>query len=494
MPIPSRVIAPGILLVVGLIAPLLAQSPGTPPPVPAEIEGKWWGPARGGSETGELGFEFTRRPNGRVLVREWLPNVNAYGSPLGFVEYKDGEYGITGANTPFTLKDGALTGTLWLPALSFTLHRTEQPLPAETEPPAVPAGPAPAWTFQAGAPLWASPVARGDLIYLGDAAGKFHAVQTADGHERWSFDAGAPIYGNATVDGDAVYFASDNGRLYRLDRRTGAETWRADIGGAGIRSLPTAEGGEWDFTNASAVVAGGRVYIGSGSGTFRALDAATGKSLWTFKSGGKFRAAALVAGDHVFAGATDNFVYAFDRRTGAVAWKFDTGSPVTTAPVLAGEKLVIGTRDQSLLFALDAATGRKLWTVFYWLSWVESTPVLAADGLLYIGASDSRRVRAIEPDTGHVRWAAQAWGWTWGTPLIVGDTVYYGTVGAAKYFITQQASLGALDRRTGTLKWRRPIPLSPQNYMSGIAGSLALAGGRIVVAGLDGTLLALPAE
>ncbi len=57
-----------------------ATAPKPPPPtVPAELEGKWWGTVRHGDETSELGLEFKRRPNGRVLAREWLPNVNAYG-------------------------------------------------------------------------------------------------------------------------------------------------------------------------------------------------------------------------------------------------------------------------------------------------------------------------------------------------------------------------------------------------------------------------------
>ena len=115
---------------------------------------------------------------------------------------------------------------------------------------------------------------------------------------------------------------------------------------------------------------------------------------------------------------------------------------------------------------------------------------MLVDGLLYVGASDSRRVRVIEPETGRVRWAAQVWGWTWGTPLVIGDTVYYGTAGAPEYFITQRASLGALDRRTGALKWRKPLPLLAKSYVAGITGSLAYADGKILAANLDGTLAA----
>jgi outer membrane protein assembly factor BamB len=73
---------------------------------------------------------------------------------------------------------------------------------------------------------------------------------------------------------------------------------------------------------------------------------------------------------------------------------------------------------------------------------------------------------------------------------VIGDMVYYGTGGTAKYFITQQASLGALDRKTGTLKWRKPVPLLEGALFSGFAGSLVYADGKIIAAGLDGTLQA----
>ena len=428
-------------------------------------------------------------PDGRVLARAWLPNVNAYGSALGWVTVADGRLLVRESNLPLTLVNGVLTGSFYLPDLTFTVQPTTAPFPFEPEPPSVDPGPAPVWTYQAGAPLWAGPVVAGRIAYFGDAGGKFHALDVRDGHELWSFAAGAPLFGPAVVSGDAVYFAADNGLLYKLSRKTGARLWRATLGGAGVRSLPALGAPEWDYLTAAPVVVDDTVYIGSASGVFRALAVGTGATRWSFKTGDKIRAAARVAGDRVFVGSMDHFVYALNRRTGARLWRFDTGSPVTTAPVLAGDRLVVGTRDQATLYALNAADGRELWRVYYWLSWVESTPALV-DGLLYIGASDSRRVRVIEPETGHVRWTVQVLGWTWGTPLVVGDAVYYGTAGAPQYFITQKASLGALDRQTGALKWRKSIPAPEKGYAYGIAGSLAYADGKILVPNLDGTLTA----
>jgi outer membrane protein assembly factor BamB len=70
--------------------------------------------------------------------------------------------------------------------------------------------------------------------------------------------------------------------------------------------------------------------------------------------------------------------------------------------------------------------------------------------------------------------------------------VYYATGGTDKYFITQKGSLGALDQKSGAIRWRKPIPLTSPNPVSGYANSLAYADGKIIAAGLDGTIVALP--
>ena len=131
----------------------------------------------------------------------------------------------------------------------------------------------------------------------------------------------------------------------------------------------------------------------------------------------------------------------------------------------------------------------KGWRRFYWLSWVDSTPRLV-DGVLYVGSSDAQRVRAYDPANGRERWQAWVGGWTWGTPLVVGDAVYYATAGGDGYFIPQHASLGALDRRSGAILWRLPLANTPGRWPSGIASSLAYADGLVLAGALDGTLTA----
>ena len=482
-------------LMVALLASSLAQTPSNSaapaPKVPADLDGRWVGTARRGPESAVIGFEFERKPDGRVLAKLWLPEINAYGTGIDWLAYADGKFNVAALGAPLVLEAGTLRGQLFSPEIAFTAQRGGQ-LPAEPLPPAGPTGPAPAWTYRSGAKFWSSPVVADGIAYLGDTAGKLHAVRVRDGTAAWTFDAHAPIFGNVALTADAVFVAADNSQLFKLARAIGAELWHVDLGGGDLkRSGPAPDSAEWDYGSATPVVFDGVVYAGSVDGSLRAIDAATGRLLWRYATGDKLRAATLATADRVYVGSRDHFLYALDRRTGALVWRFDTGSPVTTAPVLADGKIVIGTRDKAVLYALDAATGRTAWSVYYWMSWVESAPVLV-DGVLYIGSSDSRRVRALDPATGRTLWSTQVWGWTWGTPLVVDDTVYYATAATPKYFVPGIASIGALDRRTGRLKWRRPLPYLDGEYVSGIPGSLAGADGRILAANRDGTLTAFP--
>ena len=83
-------------------------------------------------------------------------------------------------------------------------------------------------------------------------------------------------------------------------------------------------------------IAGGRVFVGSETGTVYALDAATGCTYWSFKADGTVRTATSVATmtfpspvidqppaarTLVFFGDQNGYVYALDADTGVLRWK-----------------------------------------------------------------------------------------------------------------------------------------------------------------------------
>ena len=85
-------------------------------------------------------------------------------------------------------------------------------------------------------------------------------------------------------------------------------------------------------------------------------------------------------------------------------------------------------------------------------------------------------------------WRTDVFGWTWGTPLVVGERIYAGAAGGTPYFFHHVAGFSVLDRKSGRILERWPLPDSAGAHQWGIAGSPALAGGTLVVTTIEGSV------
>jgi outer membrane protein assembly factor BamB len=226
-----------------------------------------------------------------------------------------------------------------------------------------------------------------------------------------------------------------------------------------------------------------------------ALDAATGALLWRHDAGAPiYSGVGLQGGDTLMFGTMDGSVVMLNRRTRAETLRVKTGGGIVTTPLVVGNRLIVGSRDYQL-YGFNVADGSVAWKFSYWFSWIESTPVLH-DGLIYVGASDYSRVTVLDPQTGASKWATEVHGMNWGSPLIVGERVFTGTVAQniPGTVINHVGGLLVLDRATGEVLWRLLSPPPAEGQFGGFAGTLAPAGDRIIAAGLDGILMALPVK
>jgi outer membrane protein assembly factor BamB len=147
---------------------------------------------------------------------------------------------------------------------------------------------------------------------------------------------------------------------------------------------------------------------------------------------GSFASTPLVVGDTVYAQDLSSSVQAIDARTGGVRWTFRVQAP-NDGPnglALAGSRL-FGATDTSV-FALDRATGRRLWArrlVGRYEQFIDIAP-LAARGLVFtstIGFAPGGRgaLYAIDQRTGHVRWRFQTIRDPWPFPSAGGGGAWY---------------------------------------------------------------------
>ncbi|HEY1305261.1 MAG TPA: PQQ-binding-like beta-propeller repeat protein [Vicinamibacterales bacterium] len=139
-------------------------------------------------------------------------------------------------------------------------------------------------------------------------------------------------------------------------------------------------------------MAGGRVFVGTQSGTVYALSAATGCVHWTFHADAAVRAAVTIARIDTksgpryaaFIGDRSGNVYAVDASTGMLMWKSHLDdhpfARVTASPTFHNGRLYVGiasgeetagsTADyecctfRGSLVALDAATGARIWKTY----------------------------------------------------------------------------------------------------------------------------------
>lgn len=489
-----------LLLLASLVTFAHAEKLITPPatpPLPDPIEGIWTGTIalpQGGSP--EFGLAFVRREGGRLGFKMHFPDMVTYAAPIPapVVNQGNGHYAIDAFAIKLHLEGDRLTGTFGRAELPLNLRRGtfSPPPPAPHHPPA----PAPRWTFDLGTGTWAPPVVADGIIYIGTSAGQFHAVNATDGRGLWTWlGAPIPIDGRAVVSGDTVYFLDTKTNLIALNRTDGALRWSVSLHDEQLAGKPVQPNLTFNHRAAFPLVIDDTIYCGSSDGGLYALDAATGKKRWRHDAKAPiFSGIGRHGADTLTFGTMDGSVVLLDRRMRQETFRVQTGSGVVTVPLVVDDKVIAGSRDY-MLYSFNLADGSVAWRFSYLFSWVESTPVLR-DGVIYVGASDYSRVSAIDPATGRALWQAPVHGMNWGSPLVTDDAVFTGTVAQniLGTLIAHTGGIMALDRATGAVKWQLLAAPAPENGFGGYAGTLALAGDKVIAAGFDGKLIALPAK
>jgi outer membrane protein assembly factor BamB len=227
------------------------------------------------------------------------------------------------------------------------------------------------WTRHIGASE-TSPVVDGNRLYVGDWLGNVYALDKRSGRTIWTAPTGGAVKGGIALSGNRVYAGSYDGHLYAFDATTGRRLWRAS-GDARLLGH-----GQFYSTPAAAY---GRVYIGSTDGKVYSYGATSGKRIWSRSTGGYVYGSPAIWNRFVFAGSYGHTFYAFDAATGDTRWTFQANGPISgSATVIDGVVYFATLTDRGRTYALDARTGRQLWT----FPDGRYTPVVADKDHLYL--------------------------------------------------------------------------------------------------------------
>ena len=98
----------------------------------------------------------------------------------------------------------------------------------------------------------------------------------------------------------------------------------------------------------SPAVAGGRVFVGGRDKMMHALDAASGKPVWSFQTAARIDSSPALVGSRGYVGSNDGKLYVFDTSNGRIIQQFEAGGPLSASPAIADRRLVIGSQDGKL--------------------------------------------------------------------------------------------------------------------------------------------------
>jgi outer membrane protein assembly factor BamB len=238
----------------------------------------------------------------------------------------------------------------------------------------------------------------------------------------WSVPVKAGIAGAPLVKDGVVYAPTADGKLLAVEAKTGKALWTCEETAEGSASLT------------EPILSGGLLFVTDGSKMLYAVDAAKGKVLWKFE----VPAAALNAGRA--AGGLVAARVARIRNLNATAG----------LPAAADGKVYMPDGGNSKLYALDANSGEKKWEADL-PNGCFGRPA-AGDGIVCAAAGDGT-VQAMDSE------GKQLWQMSLNSPA-TGLTLIDG-----RLCFVAEGILQALDAKTGQSLWKVDLP-SPSTATS----------------------------
>jgi hypothetical protein len=233
----------------------------------------------------------------------------------------------------------------------------------------------------------------------------------------------------------------------------------------------------------SLTLTGDRIYFGAmrqtgfrANGVVFAVDRATGKVAWTFDDGGDLKpvfSTPAVEGDRVYVGEglhtdSDRRLFALDAATGKPVWSVPTKSHTEGSPRVVEGKVIFAAGDDGL-FCVNAADSKEVWHVRGAEQKLHvDTPPATAGRRVYFGSGyNSLFLLCADVNTGQEFWRTPANLRSFGRPLVRGNRVFYGlgtgnladdlstepedSVPAEK---TPAGAVVCLEATTGNVTWR----------------------------------------
>ena len=284
------------------------------------------------------------------------------------------------------------------------------------------------WRFYDGALLEFPPVIDDNTLYFQDSNGWASALSSTNGKLIWHRRIGTVAAASPALDirHGIVFFtllsrnpgtrATGNGAVVALSMKTGKVVWS--------HSLPSG-------SESSPLVHGLSVFLGDQGGTVYSFRTYDGHLNWAFHADGAVKGGVAFAHNTLYLGDYGGHVFAVNAANGGEIWSAAGGDTFYSTPAVAFGRVYIGSTSGAV-YAFWATSGARAWTASTG-AYVYASPAVAdVPGLgptVYIGSYDGH-LYAYSAETGGVRWSHGGGGRIDGSATVVGNVVYYSSLGS----------------------------------------------------------------
>lgn len=365
-----------------------------------------------------------------------------------------------------------------------------------------------------------SPIISKGVVYSQDLESNVQAIDAESGEVLWTKKYESPDHGpNGVAVQDGMVFGATSTAAFALDQKTGKQLWSVTLVRNEVEGIDMAPGYHDGLVYVSTVPVNVSEFYGPGGvGILWALDAKTGKKVWSFDTvpkdlwgrpdvnsgGGLWYPPAFDGKGSMYIGVgnpgpfpgtdkdpwgssrpgpnlyTDSLVK-LDAKTGKLDWYYQVTPHALydwdfqNPPILldaGGKELVLGAGKSGIVLALDAKSGKPVWEKA-----VGKHNGHDDDGLLAMRGETSKLKLPMLVYPGSLGGVI--------APMATdGKYVFVPVINGPLEIITQterqepgplNGELVALDARTGALKWKHEFSTAPPFGFTTVANDLVFS-------------------
>ena len=266
----------------------------------------------------------------------------------------------------------------------------------------------------------------------------------------WTLEVGTG-HASPVVVGSKVYLFSREGEsevLRAIDLRSGEPSWRSAY--EAPYEMDSAATFHGKGPKATPLVTGGRIFTAGISGFVSAHDQATGARLWQIAPEGEplygHAASPMLAGGKLVVhtgGHHDGAIRALDPATGRTLWSYGDDGPGYASPVTAGDGSgVLFTQTDAHIVGLRLTDGEELLRVPFVTPYDQNsvTPVVVEDTIVFAGL-DQRTVARSLDELESEAWRSRVTFYM-SSPVLLGDRLVGFSNQKSGHFVVLDATSG----------------------------------------------------